>query len=255
MVDRDMCRCCEKRIEEHETIIECPVCLYTMHTNCFAEHNPCPDGWNKKKLQLGDLDEPELSAPVTPPSGQQAQASAIFATFQADYEKYNASIKALNEGGVWVQYVQSPGMPCETTFGTVPLAHLGTLPSTAEHAVFAVQYGKPRDADNIKLLAFPKPGMSFEKWWDHALDSISSSSSYCTEAYRWALKVQKPDTTFETRAESGSFVRLDAILLTALMECIPGDTHLLRQEIKKAKTSQRQIHERNITGRQVLFMV
>jgi hypothetical protein len=40
-----------------------------------------------------------------------------------------------------------------------------------------------------------------------------------------------------------------------LMECIPGDTHLLRQDIKKAKTEQRQLHERNITGRQVLLMV
>ena len=39
------------------------------------------------------------------------------------------------------------------------------------------------------------------------------------------------------------------------MECILGDTHLLRQEIKKAKTEQRQDHQRNITGRQVLMMV
>ena len=53
----------------------------------------------------------------------------------------------------------------------------------------------------------------------------------------------------------GGFVRLDALLPTALMECIPGDIHLLRQDIKKAKTEQRQVHERNITGRQVLMMV
>ena len=50
-------------------------------------------------------------------------------------------------------------------------------------------------------------------------------------------------------------MRLDCMLLTALMECIPGDTHMLRQEIKKAKTAEQQLHERNITGRQVLFMV
>ena len=67
--------------------------------------------------------------------------------------------------------------------------------------------------------------------------------------------MQKSETTFDELAESGHFVRLDAILLTALMECIPGDTHLLRQEIKKAKTSQRQTKELNITGRQVLFMI
>ena len=39
------------------------------------------------------------------------------------------------------------------------------------------------------------------------------------------------------------------------MGCISGGTHLLRQEIKKAKTPQRQTQERNISGRQVLFMV
>ena len=56
-------------------------------------------------------------------------------------------------------------------------------------------------------------------------------------------------------ADSGSFMRLDAILLTALMKCIPGDTHYLRQEIKKAKTQQQEAHELNITGRQVLYLV
>ena len=61
--------------------------------------------------------------------------------------------------------------------------------------------------------------------------------------------------TFAGLAGPGGFVRLDALLLAALMECMPGDTHLLRQDIKKAKTEQRQQHERNITGRQVLQMV
>ena len=193
--------------------MECPIGMLTMHTACFAENSPCPNGWNtKKQLQLGNRGEPELPAPVTPPSGKQAQAEAIFQTFQSDYEKYQASLKELEEGDARVKYPQSPGAP-GTTFGSVPLANLGTLPSTAEQSGFAVQYGKPRDADSIKLLTFPKPGRILEKWWDHALDSISSSSSYCTEAYRWALKVQKPETTFEVLVESGNFVRLDAILL------------------------------------------
>ena len=80
----------------------------------------------------------------------------------------------------------------------------------------------------MKLLPFPKPGMSFEKWWDHALDSISAATSFCTEAYRWAIECELPETTFEALAQSGGFVRLDALLLQALMGCIPGDTHLLR---------------------------
>ena len=150
-------------------------------------------------------------------------------------------------------YPKSPAKAGATGF--VPLANLGVAPGATGNTGFAVQYGKPREADSVKLLAFPKPGTSFEKWWDHALDSISAATSFCTEAYRWALECEKSETTFAKLAESGGFVRLDALLLTALMECIPGDTHLLRQEIKKAKTEQRQDHQRNITGRQVLMMV
>ncbi len=97
------------------------------------------------------------------------------------------------------------------------------------HSGFAVQYGKPKEADAVKLLPFPKPGTSFEKWWDHALDSISAATSVCTEAYRWALFCGKSGTTFGMLAGSGAFIRLDALLLHALMECTPGDTHLLRQ--------------------------
>ena len=68
------------------------------------------------------------------------------------------------------------------------------------------------------------------------------------------LLCEKQGTTFEQLAESGGFIRLDALLLTAFMECIPGDTHLLRQQIKKATTEQRLTRQRNITGRQVLWM-
>jgi hypothetical protein len=32
------------------------------------------------------------------------------------------------------------------------------------HSGFAVQDGKPKDADAVKLLPFPKPGASFGKW-------------------------------------------------------------------------------------------
>ncbi len=123
-------------------------------------------------------------------------------------------------------YPKSPAKAGATGF--VPLANLGVAPGATGNTGFAVQYGKPREADSVKLLAFPKPGTSFEKWWDHALDSISAATSFCTEAYRWALECEKSETTFAKLAESGGFVRLDALLLTALMECIPGDTHLLR---------------------------
>ena len=62
---------------------------------------------------------------------------------------------------------------------------------------------------------FPKPGTSFEKWWDHALDNVSAATSFCTEAYRWALECEKSETAFVQLAKSGGFIRLDALLLVA----------------------------------------
>ena len=123
------------------------------------------------------------------------------------------------------------------------------------HSGSVVQYGKIKEADSIKLLAFPKPGASFDRWLDHAVDAVSAATTYVNEAFKWIRMIKKSDTTFEMLADSGNFLRLDAILLTALMECIPGDTHYLRQEIKKAKTLQQDTKELNITGRQVLFLV
>ena len=119
------------------------------------------------------------------------------------------------------------------------LVNLGVAPGQASASVVAVQCGKPREADAVKLLPFPKPGASFVKWWDHALDSISAAKSFRMEAYRWPIDCEKPETTFEDLAQSGGFVRLDALLLQALVGCNPGDTHLLRQEINKAKAEQR----------------
>jgi len=149
---------------------------------------------------------------------------------------------------------QPPGIQAQKLGMPVNLADTLVAQDQSGETGFAAQYSKPREADSVKLMAFPKPGTGSEKWWDRALDSISSSTSYCTEAYRWTLVCEKSETTFESLGNSGSFVRLDALLLTALMECIPGDTHLLRHQINKAKSEQRQAHERNITGRQVLWM-
>ena len=193
----------------------------------------------------GAAGAPEVSTPPTcsPCTDTTAEAAAI-------YEKYLEDMKKLQGGPL-----QYPNSPTRVDTGSTALVNLGVAPGQQSSTGFAVQYGKPREADAVKLLAFPKPGSSFEKWWDHAIDSISAATSFCTEAYRWASQCEKAETTFEDLAESGGFVRLDALLLQALMECIPGDTHLLRQEIKKAKAEQRTKMERNITGRQVLFMI
>ena len=252
-VDSDLCRWCEKHIEEHDNVMVCTVCVLTTHTECYAAHCPCPDGWTKRKL--GNRASAEDEPPVTPPSGPSAEAAARLADLHEEQAKLNAKIQALKEGQ---NYPQSPGPPGATktsTVGAASLANLGVAPGATMHSGSVVQYGKIKEADTIKLLAFPKPGTSFDRWLDHAIDAVPAATTYVNEAFKWIRMIKKSDTTFEMLADSGNFLRLDAILLTALMECIPGDTHYLRQEIKKAKTLQQDTKELNITGRQVLFLV
>ena len=237
-----------------------------MHTSCYAQHCPCPNGWLAKKDQSSqpqhlpaDLEAPSANVtherpvlPETPKAG--SLATALYKKFMLDMEAIQrGEIPTTHEAGEQT-YPNSPKAGNGGLTGSsTQLVNLGVAPGASTSHV--VQYGKPKEADAVKLMAFPKSGTSFEKWWEHCLDAISSATSFCTEAYRWALECSKQEVTFDELSQSGGFVRLDAMLLSALMDCIPGDTHLLRQEIKKAKTEQRQQHQRNITGRQVLQMV
>ena len=186
-------------------------------------------------VDLSDSLEGAAGAPDVSTTPTRSHCTDTTAEAAAIYEKYLGDMKKLQSVGP----PQYPSSPTRVDAGSTALVNLGVAPGQQSSTGFAVQYGKPREADAVKLLAFPKPGTSFEKWWDHAIDSISAATSFCTEAYRWASQCEKAETTFEDLAESGGFVRLDALLLQALMECIPVDTHLLRQEIKKAKAEQR----------------
>ena len=71
--DENHCSWCMHDIMEHEDVMECSVCLCTLHTQCYAEHCPCPNGWEKKKgstpnAPLGDgaEAEPDLPQPMFP---------------------------------------------------------------------------------------------------------------------------------------------------------------------------------------------
>ena len=265
------CLWCNQPIREEQNKAHCALCHCDLHTDCHSDHNPCPEGWIAKSPWETSLENlpgsaPEIAVPAEVPTDVQsmvARIEALEATApkqstvgneRPSTQKHVTPAMAAKASGYPLSPVRQPpgiqqndGMPVNLTDTLVAQDQSG-------NTGFAVQYSKPREADSVKLMAFPKPGTGFEKWWDHALDSISSSTSYCTEAYRWTLVCEKSETTFESLGNSGNFVRLDALLLTALMECIPGDTHLLRQQIKKAKSEQRQAHERNIIGRQVLWM-
>jgi len=205
-VDHDLCPWCAERINEEDNVVTCQICQYELHTRCYANHNPCPDGWTNKEQpnnealneSQGNLRrdlESELPGAVTPPTGNASQAIAI-------YQKFLADMEAIANGANPQQQLQYPHSPSKLgTTSLVPLANLGIAPGATGHSGYAVQYGKPREADSVKLKASPKPGTSFEVWWDHALDPISSSTSYCTEAYRWALECEKSETTFASLVE------------------------------------------------------
>ena len=255
------CHWCHSAIQEEQNKVHCTDCYCNLHDTCFKDHLPCPGGWLSK-----DSSEEPANLPRNLDNDlAETHVDGDLAQLKTDMKNIGDKIEAIetkrsyNTPRTSAEHAQAAskasGYPLSPSQQPTGLPVLGSIVATdQEHSGFAVQYSKPREADVVKLMAFPKPGTSFERWWDHALDSISSSTSFCTEAYRWALQCEKSETTFEMLGSSGSFVRLDALLLTALMECIPGDTHLLRQEIKKAKTEQRNQHEKNITGRQVLWM-
>ena len=44
----DWCTWCENYIQEHEAKVQCASCLCDLHTTCFQQHLPCPDGWIAK---------------------------------------------------------------------------------------------------------------------------------------------------------------------------------------------------------------
>ena len=44
LVDHDLCPRCASHIEEHENVLKCEVCQHELHTQCFCDHSPCPDG-------------------------------------------------------------------------------------------------------------------------------------------------------------------------------------------------------------------
>ena len=91
LIDYDLCPWCAQHIEDTDDVMECDVCQYTMHSRCYAEHMPCPDGWNKlEKSADGNTEKepplPEPSAPVTPPTQSTLQATNLAQQFLAQME-------------------------------------------------------------------------------------------------------------------------------------------------------------------------
>jgi len=109
-VDHDLCAWCAHHIDEHENVLQCNVCHYTMHATCFVAHNPCPDGWNSKdstsKKLLSELDaaKSEQQAPATPPAEHPETAT----TAKDLATKFLADMEAIQRGGQIPTYPMSP---------------------------------------------------------------------------------------------------------------------------------------------------
>ena len=105
--------------------------------------------------------DPPVEEPVTPTSKstRRDKAAALFNSFQDGYNEYVAAMDEPHAEGTQDSYPQSPGGPGTTTtttrFGILPLANLGIAPGATGHSGHVVQYGKPKEADSVNLLAFP----------------------------------------------------------------------------------------------------
>ena len=142
-----------------------------MHAECVAKHYPCSDGWDKSENSsaedrpLVDKDArqeptlPELAAVSTPPRQNTINPNADLA--RQLMEQAEALLKSGETQPTTPTYPQSLAKTGQ--HAAIPLANLGVAPDVSGNSGSAVQYGKPKDADSVKLLAFPKPGISFEK--------------------------------------------------------------------------------------------
>ena len=74
-------------------------------------------------------------------------------------------------------------------------------------------------------------------------------------AFRWVPEVENDGAKNEDFRNPGNFIQLDQKLSLALNDCIPGDTRMLRQRINQKRRDERLQHQRNLAGRQMLFMV
>ena len=105
---------------------------------------------------------PEPAAPVALPVVLTNQTT-VDATNLAN--QFLAQMGAIQRGEQPQPLINSyPTSPSKTgPTGLAPLVNLGVAPGAIGNTGSVVQYGKPKEVDSVKLTAFPKPGVYFEK--------------------------------------------------------------------------------------------
>ena len=113
-------------------------------------------------------------------------------------------------------------------------------------------HDKPRvkEAERIIVPSFPLPE-SYRNWRIKVREAVCAASDRPDDAFTWISRVWEPDVTIEELKDPGTFLTLDAKLLSALTNIIQGD---LARQVDTFKEIEAQ--KRNpVRGRQVLLMV
>ena len=109
---------------------------------------------------------------------------------------------------------------------------------------------KVKEAERIIIPCFPLPE-SYRNWRIKVREAVCAASDRPDDAFTWISRVWEPAVTIEELKEPGTFLTLDAKLLSALTNIIQGD---LARQVDTFKEVEAQ--KRNpVRGRQVLLMV
>ena len=109
---------------------------------------------------------------------------------------------------------------------------------------------KVKEAERIIIPSFPLPE-SYRNWRIKVREAVCAASDRPDDAFTWISRVWEPAVTIEELKEPGTFLTLDAKLLSALTNIIQGD---LARQVDTFKEVEAQ--KRNpARGRQVLLMV
>ena len=118
----------------------------------------------------------------------------------------------------------------------------------AQHDAFGIRC---KEAEGIKIAPIPAP-QYIRTWRQRLREEVCSASGNPDEAFKWIVRVEDRDATFDEFGNSGGFVTLDTKLAAALSRGLPGD---LARKVEHAKEKLTMERRMLLKGRQILFMV
>ena len=107
-----------------------------------------------------------------------------------------------------------------------------------------------KEADDINVPSYPQP-QQYRSWRAAVRSEITAASGRGEVAFKWIVKTEKVETTFDELRNSDGFDSLDAKLAAALTKIATGELGrrimlMVEQEASKG---------RMLKGRQILWMI